>query len=93
VGHAVEESLKAEPASCSNCGERRELSWFFYGGGKRRVVVLDHMVVGGSGTVRCNKYPNKPRGVFKPDNEKVKTITKGGLLKRRKGCNEASGGN
>ena len=73
--HAVEEPLRAEPATCSNCEEPRELSWFFYGGGKRRVVVLDHMVNGESGGVRCRKFPKKSRGVFKPT-KKVKTITK-----------------
>ncbi|CAB1112834.1 unnamed protein product [Ectocarpus sp. CCAP 1310/34] len=98
TNHAVEESLKAEPATCSNCGKPRELSWFFYGGGQRRVVVLDHMVVGGSGTVRCNKHANKPRGVFKPTDEKVKTITKDGLLKAvgreaTRVAKKASGGN
>ncbi|CBJ27581.1 hypothetical protein Esi_0075_0067 [Ectocarpus siliculosus] len=95
---AVEESLQAEEATCSNCGEPRKLSWFFYGGGKRRVVVLDHMVGGESGGVRCNKYPNKPRGVFTPTNKNVKTITKDGLLKAvgreaKRVANKASGGN
>ena len=59
----------------------KELSWFFYGGGKRRVVVLDHMVNGRSFGVRCNENPKKARGVFKPINKKVETITKGGLRK------------
>ncbi|CAM9326221.1 unnamed protein product, partial [Pylaiella littoralis] len=70
--HAVEEPLRAEPATCSNCEEPRELSWFFYGGGKRRVVLLDHMV----GKHRCRKCPKKPRGLFTPTNKNVKTITK-----------------
>eukprot|EP00903_Cladosiphon_okamuranus_P016388 g15113.t1 len=73
--HAVEELNDAEPATCSNCQKPGELSWFFYGGGKRRVVVLDHMVGGESGGVRCSKFPKNPRGVFKPI-KKVKTITK-----------------
>lgn len=58
------------------------------------MVVLDHMV----GKHRCNKYAIKPRGVFKPTDEKVKTITKDGLLKavRREAkrvAKKASGGN
>ena len=77
MDHAVEEPLQAEAATCSNCEEPRELSWFFYGGGKRRVVVLDHMV----GQHRCKKYRKKPRGVFRPTNKNVETITKDGLLK------------
>ncbi|CAB1096952.1 unnamed protein product [Ectocarpus sp. CCAP 1310/34] len=92
--HAVEEPLRAEPATCSNCEEPRELSWFFYGGGTRRVVVLDHKV----GLHRCNKYAIKPRGVFKPTDEKVKTITKDGIRKAvrreaKRGAKKASGGN
>ncbi|CAM9858565.1 unnamed protein product [Ectocarpus sp. 13 AM-2016] len=75
--HAVEEPLRAEPTTCSNCEKPRELSWFFYGGGTRRSVVLDHMFR----QHRCKKYANKPRGEFKPTDEKVKTITKDGLLK------------
>jgi len=75
--HAVEEPLRAEPATCSNCGKAIELSWFFYGGGKRRVVVLDHTV----GKRRCAKFPKKPRGAFKPTNKNVETITKDGLRK------------
>eukprot|EP00903_Cladosiphon_okamuranus_P006256 g6139.t1 len=73
--HAVEELNDAEPATCSNCQEPGELSWFFNGGSKRRVVVLHHMVGGESGGVRCSKFPKKTRGVFKPI-KKVKTITK-----------------
>ncbi|CAM9279100.1 unnamed protein product [Pylaiella littoralis] len=75
--HAVEEPNNAEPASCSNCGAPTELLWFFYRGGKRRVVVSDHM----RGKHRCKKNSKKPRGVFKPTNREVKTITKDGLLK------------
>ncbi|CAN0419160.1 unnamed protein product, partial [Ectocarpus sp. 12 AP-2014] len=80
--HAVEEPHKAEPAACSNCGEPREppLLWFFYGGGKRKVVVLGHMV----GKVGCKKFPKKPREVYFPDNKEVKTITKSGILKAAK---------
>eukprot|EP00903_Cladosiphon_okamuranus_P017342 g15977.t2 len=73
--HAVEELNNSEPATCSNCQEPGELSWFFHGGGTRRVVVLDHMVGGESGGVRCSKFPENPRGVFKLT-KKVKTITK-----------------
>ena len=92
--HAVEEPLRAEPATCSNCEEPRQLSWFFYGGGKRRVVVLDHVV----GKQRCNKHAKKPRGVFRPTDKKVGTITKDGLLKAvereaKRVANKASGGN
>ncbi|CAB1116262.1 unnamed protein product [Ectocarpus sp. CCAP 1310/34] len=94
VDHAFEEPLQAEASTCSNCEEARELSLFFYGGGTRRVMVLDHMV----GKHRCNKHANKPRGVFKPSDEKVKTITDDGLLKavRREAkgvAKKASGGN
>ena len=96
IGHAVEEPHQAEPATCSNCEKPRErpLSWFFYGGGKRRVVVLEHMV----GKHRCSKHTDKSRGVFKPTNKNVETITKDGLLKvvdreARKGSNKESGGN
>lgn len=58
TGHAVEEPNNAEPATCSNCGDPTELSWFIYGGGKRRVVVRDHM----RGKDRCNKHCKKSRG-------------------------------
>ena len=58
------------------------------------MVVLDHMV----GQHRCKKYRKKPRGVFRPTNKNVETITKDGLLKvvdreARKGSNKESGGN
>lgn len=72
----------------------------------RRVVVLDHTVQpfrGSRSRVRCQKFPNKPNGVFVPTkntpaNKKVKTITKDGLLKAvkreaRKGSNKESGVN
>lgn len=48
------------------------------------MVVLDHFVQpvrGSRRRVRFQKFTNKPRGVYKPTNKNVKTITKDGLLK------------
>lgn len=46
-------------------------------GEKRRVVVEDHKV----GLHRCQIDPKKPRGMFTPNDDAVKTITKDGLRK------------